>query len=108
MPRPNGCIVQHRYRVDPLDRAALVALLADVCDHSVDLGAAHFEAWQDEDDPWQWTEVHRFDSWSHYQRLAQKPLDQAMVDTYEALAKLQIGGAAAVETRTWTPVLASE
>ncbi len=100
-----GCVVQHRYRVDPLDRAALLTLLTQVRDHAMDLGIDDFAAWQDEDDPWQWTELHRFDSWSHYQRLTQKPLDQAMLDTYEALARLQVGGASAVETRVWTPVV---
>lgn len=102
------CIVQHRYRVDPLDRARLLTLLAVVRDHAVDLGVAQFEVWQDDDDPWQWTELQRFDSWNHFQRLAQKPLDSDMLDTYEALAKLQVGGADGVETRMWTPVLLAE
>ena len=104
MPTAAGCVVQHRYRVDPLDKPALLALLADVIAHAEDLGVARLEAWQDDDDPWQWTELHRFDSWGHYQRLAQKPLDPGMQETYEALARLQVGD---VETRIWTPVLVS-
>lgn len=100
-----GCIVQHRFRVDPLDREALLRLLADVRDHALDLGVGSWEAWQDEDDPWQWTELQHFDSWSHYQRLSQKVLDAAMAETYEVLARLQHGD---VETRVWTPVLHSD
>lgn len=102
-----GCIVQHRYRVDPLDHKQLLRLLAAVRDHAVDLGLAHFEVWEDGDDPWQWTEVHHFDSWSQYQRLTRKKLDPIMRETYEALAKLQVGGPDAVETQVWTRVLGS-
>jgi hypothetical protein len=102
------CIIQHRYRVDPLDRAQLLLLLADVRAHAIELGVAAFEAWQDQDDPWLWAEVHRFDSWGHFQRLTQKALDPHMLQTYEALAQLQVGGADAVETRIWTQALANE
>lgn len=102
------CILEHRYRVDPLDRAQLLTLLAAVRAHALELGVASFEAWQDQDDPWLWAELHRYDSWSHFQRLSQKLLDPEMLRTYEALAQLQVGGAAAVETRMWTPALANE
>ena len=108
MTTAHPCILQHRYRVDPLDRARLVGLLDVVRAHAVDLGVASFEVWQDDDDPWQWTEVQRYDSWNHLQRLTKKPLDQEMLDTYEALARLQVGGADAVETRMWTPVLSTQ
>ena len=105
---PTPCIVQHRYRVDPLDRDRLLVLLAEVRDHATELGVAAFEAWQDQDDPWLWSEVHRFDSWGHFQRLTQKNLDPHMQQTYEALARLQVGGADAVETRIWSLALANE
>lgn len=103
-----SCIVEHRYRVDPLDRTELLALLAVVRAHATDLGVAAFEVWQDDDDPWLWSEVQRFDSWGHFQRLTQKPLDPAMVPTYDALARLQVGGAAAVETHIWKAALAGD
>lgn len=105
---PAALVVQHRYRVDPLDRPQLLLLLAHVRAYALDLGVASFCAWQDQDDPWMWTELHGYDSWSHYVRLSQKPLDAAMLATYEALAKLQVGGEAAVSTQFWTPVVTTD
>ena len=81
---------------------ALLELLQQVRDHALDLGVAQFAAWQDQNDPWLWTEIQRFDSWNHYLRLTQKALDSQMLQTYEALERLQVGE---VETQVWTPVL---
>lgn len=99
------CTVQLRYRVDPVDRTELLSLLEAVRAHAVDLGVADFSVWQDQDDPWSWTELHHFDSWSHHQRLAQKSLPPAMVQVYAALAELQVGGEDGVESKMWSPVL---
>lgn len=102
MPRPIGAyVLQHRYRVDPNERDRLLALLAAIRDHALDLGIAHFEAWQDDEDPWQITEIHAYDSWSHFQRLSKKELPVWMEDVYRDLERLIEGGMAGIETTAW-------
>jgi hypothetical protein len=104
MPRIGAYVLQHRYRVAPSDKERLLALLGQVRDYALDLGVAEFEVWQDDTDPWQWTELHGYDSWSHAQRLAKKPMVREMEEVYAALERLIEGGAKGVETVTWTAV----
>lgn len=97
-------VLQHRYRVDPNDRDRLLGLLAAIRAYALDLGVAQFEVWQDDDDPWQVTEIHGFDSWSHYRRLSQKQLPSDMEEVYADLERLIEGGMGGIETRTWNAV----
>jgi quinol monooxygenase YgiN len=94
-------VVQHRYRVDPAHRERLLEILAAVREHALALGLAGFEAWQDDEDSWQFTEVHAFDSWNHYRRVAAIPASTDMRPVYDELERLIEGGWRGVETRTW-------
>jgi hypothetical protein len=102
-PQIGDFIVQHSYRVDPIDHAKLRLLLAQIRAHADDLGVAQMEVWQDDDDPWRIVELHGYDSWSHYQRLSQKELPAELDEVYRALDRLVEGGLRAIETRTLTP-----
>jgi hypothetical protein len=102
--RIGAYVLQHRYRVDPCHREQLIALFADIRAYALDLGVASFEVWQDDSDPWLVTELHGYDSWSHYRRLTQKPLPAAMEHVYADLERRIEGGVAGIETRTWNPL----
>jgi hypothetical protein len=96
-------VVQHRYRVDPLNRDRLFELLGAIREHALDLGVASWELWLDADDTWQVAETIGYDSWGHYQRLSQKPVPADMADIYRRLAVLTEGGDNGVQTVQWTP-----
>ncbi len=97
-------VLQHRYRVDPSDRAVLLDLLAKIRAYAFDLGVAQFEVWQDDVDPWVVTEIHGYDSWSQYARLSQKHLPAHMEATYADLTRLIEGGLDSIQTTTWNAV----
>ena len=100
-PRIGTFILQHRYRIDPNDHKKFFALLSEVRAYALDLGVARFEVWQDDEDPWQISELHGYDSWSHYMRLSEKHLPDAMKDVYADFERLVEGGLAGIETRMW-------
>ena len=104
MSRLGRYIVEYRYRVDPLTQPRLRELLAVMRDYTDHLGLASFEVWQQEDDPWTVIELHGYDSWSHYQRVAKQPQSPEMNDIYEGLDRIVEGGLAAVVARHWQPV----
>ncbi|MSP91448.1 MAG: hypothetical protein EXR79_06545 [Myxococcales bacterium] len=101
MARLGEFVMQHRYRVAPTDRERLLPLLGQIRAYALDLGVATFDVWQDDGDAWQWTELHGYDSWSHAQRLAKKPMPAEMHEVYRSLERLVEGGAEGVETVTW-------
>jgi len=102
--RIGAYVLQHRYRVDPNSRERLLGLLSAIREYALDLGVAQFEVWQDDADPWLVTEIHGYDSWSHFQRLSAKHLPSSMENVYADLERLIEGGVAAIETKTWTPM----
>lgn len=96
-------IVEYRYRVDPLRRAQLLDLLGEIRAYVLDLGLCAFEVWGQEDDAWTVIELHGYDSWSHFQRVAQKPTPPEIDRVYEALDRLIEGGLAETQRVTWAP-----
>lgn len=103
-PRIGEYVLQHRYRVDPNEHERLRVLLADIRAYAIDLGVAQFEVWQDDIDPWAVTEIHGYDSWSHFKRLADKQLPAEMEEVYADLERIIEGGIKGIETHTWTPI----
>ncbi len=99
--RLGAFVVQHRYRVDPNERPKLLNLLGQIRDHAYDLGVAQFEVWLEDADSWLVTEIHGYDSWSHFKRLSAKDLPETMQDVYAELERLIEGGLGGIETHTW-------
>lgn len=99
--RLGAFVVQHRYRVDPNERQRLLLLLGKIRAYALDLGVAQFEAWFDDADGWLVTEVHGYDSWSHFKRLAAKQLPTEMEDVYAELERHIDGGLGGIETHSW-------
>ncbi len=97
-------LVQYTYRVERSDRDEVVQLLTKIADHAEELGLASFEAWSDDGDEGTFTELHGYDSWSHWKRLADRGPDPSMRSVYERLDALIIGGMAAIEARQWRPL----
>lgn len=95
-------VLQHRYRVDPNEHKRLHVLLGHIRDYALDLGVARFEVWQDDVDPWSVTELHGYDSWSHYKRLSEKRLPSEMEEVYADLERLIEGGIAGINTQMWS------
>ncbi len=97
-------IVEYRYRVDPIHRERLLTLLGEIRYYVLDLGLSAFEVWTQEEDPWTVIELHAYDSWSHFQRVAQKPSEPEMDKVYSELDRLIEGGLAATQRVTWAPM----
>lgn len=96
-----GFVVQHQYKVDKADFDALREVLAEVREHAEDLGLSSFEVWLDDDETGLISELHGYDSWSHWRRLSEKETPPWMLGVYERLDALIEGGLAAVQTRSW-------
>jgi hypothetical protein len=97
-------VVEHRYRVAVGDLPALREAMAEVRAHAAELGLAGFELWLDDDERGDVREVHAYDSWSHWRRLAEKAPPPWMAPVYQRLGELIEGGYDAVETTTWRRV----
>ncbi len=98
-----GFLVEFRYRVDPVHHDAYLALLAGFRDYVDELGLASFEVFRDDDDPWQVTELHGYDSWSHYQRVDSRGTPAEIERLYEQMDRLVDGGLKTVQSRRMTP-----
>jgi hypothetical protein len=96
-------IVEYRYRVDPIHRERLLALLGEIRYYVLDLGLSAFEVWGQEEDTWTVIELHAYDSWSHFQRVAQKPTPPEIDKIYGELDRLIEGGLPATQRVTWAP-----
>lgn len=101
--RLGSYLVEYRYRVDPLRHQDLRELLSKVADYAEDLGLASFQVWLGDADKWLVTELHGYDSWSHFQRLASKDPPAEVRAVYTEMGRLIEGGLAAIEERAWTP-----
>jgi hypothetical protein len=101
--RLGSYLVEYRYRVDPLRHDELRPLLGRVGEYAEDLGLASFQVWVGDADRWWVTELHGYDSWAHFQRLAQKDPPADVQAVYAQLGRLIEGGLAAIEERAWTP-----
>ena len=98
-----GFVVEYRYRVHAVDQGRYQELLAEFRDYVLDLGLAGFHVWRDEEDPARIVEWHGYDSWSHYQRVAQKDTPPEIERLYDEMDRLIDGGLASVETRQYAP-----
>ena len=45
-----------------------------------------------------------YDSWSHYMRLARRPIPPKIKEVYHDIGELIDGGFESVETRSWQPL----
>jgi len=97
-------MLQHRYRIVHGELEAFLGLIAVVKAWCHELGGASFECWQDEGDPLAVTEVQGYDSWSHYMRLARRPIPPKIKEVYHDIGELIDGGFESVETRSWQPL----
>lgn len=96
-----GFVVQHSYRVDKGDFETLRELLGEIRGHAEDLGLSGFEVWLDDDETGLISELHGYDSWSHWRRLSEKESPPWMRNVYERLDAIIEGGLGAVQTRSW-------
>ena len=96
-------IVQHSYRIEAGRDDELLSLLVSIEEWAHDLGVANFEVWRDADDPLHITEIHSFDSWAHYMRIAKKEPPRNMQTVYSDLDDLIVGGLDAIKTHSWEP-----
>ncbi|MCO4764522.1 MAG: MFS transporter [Myxococcales bacterium] len=101
--RLGAFVVQHSYRVKEGCQEDTLALLAQVEQWALDLGVANFEVWRDIDDASHITEVHSFDSWSHFVRVSKKELPRTMQTVYADLDRYIVGGLEAIQTHSWEP-----
>jgi len=98
-----GFVVTFRYRVDPVHHDAYLALLAVFRDYVGALGLASFEVFRDDDDPGLITELHGYDSWSHYQRVDARGTPPDVERLYEQMDRLVEGGLKTVQSSRMTP-----
>jgi hypothetical protein len=97
-------VVQYTYKIEPGDRDDCLALLGGVRRYADEIGMAAFEVWLDDDDrTGRVTELHGYDSWSHYKRLAGREPPPDMREIYRKLEALIIGGWDGVQIRDWRP-----
>lgn len=101
--RLGSYVVQHRYRIDSGDRDRFWRVMATLRDHQLDLGVAHFEVWQDVDEPALFIETIGYDSWSHRQMLEGRSVPPAVQEAIDDFGRLVVGGWDGVESRAWDP-----
>jgi hypothetical protein len=98
--KPLAFLVMVTYEVWEKERDRFLALVAQVKENALEVGATGYQLLADDEQPCRFTEVMYFDSWSHYRRVQAESPSREMQAVYEELDQCTIGGPGATEVRT--------